>query len=310
MKALARVVVSLTLSIAVTVEPASAQAACSLSPIFALFRIVAGADIVRDCREPATIGENGDVSQATTKGMAVFRRADQVTAFTDGQVTWLWGPEGLQARPNGTRLTWEASPSELQPATVAGLPIFESTEQRRNAASRPPTPTPAPAPTANSDLAARCLRIVQEERAPLLRYLGPGSANAFVGAQEEWLQMCRESAAADGAAGVDCFGTVLHRKIEYVKMGTNPRRRLHAGRIPYVHRDGIRRRPARPAAVSRAGRVVHLPGHRQPVERRSAPWRTAPGTYATIEPVSRSCAEDVSCRFPIAASRSRASSPA
>jgi hypothetical protein len=56
---------------------AEAQMPCSLSPIFGLLRQVAGPDVVGDCKEPATLAENGDVTQVTTRGLAVYRYADQ-----------------------------------------------------------------------------------------------------------------------------------------------------------------------------------------------------------------------------------------
>ena len=50
---------------------------------------------------------NGDAVQATTSGLLVWRKADNVTAFTDGSTTWLNGPLGLQHRPNTQRFNWE-----------------------------------------------------------------------------------------------------------------------------------------------------------------------------------------------------------
>lgn len=42
----------------------------------------------------------GDTIQTTTGGLLVWRRADNVTAFTDGAITWVNGPAGLQQMPN------------------------------------------------------------------------------------------------------------------------------------------------------------------------------------------------------------------
>ncbi len=52
--------------------------------------------------------ENGDSLQATTKGLLVWRKADNFTAFTDGYRTWINGPHGLQVRLNTERFSWEA----------------------------------------------------------------------------------------------------------------------------------------------------------------------------------------------------------
>jgi hypothetical protein len=66
--------------------------------------------IVGDCREDEHHNpDNGDGLQQTTNGLLVWRQADNWTAFTDGTTTWINGPEGLQARPNGERLPWESS---------------------------------------------------------------------------------------------------------------------------------------------------------------------------------------------------------
>ena len=51
--------------------------------------------------------DNGDALQETTKGLLVWRKADNFTAFTDGARTWVNGPFGLQTRPNAERFDWE-----------------------------------------------------------------------------------------------------------------------------------------------------------------------------------------------------------
>src|SRR5581483_12048955 len=68
-------------------------------------------DVVGDCRvdehhNPA----NGDALQETTRGLLVWRKADNFTAFTDGYRTWVNGPLGLQTRLNTERFPWEAAP--------------------------------------------------------------------------------------------------------------------------------------------------------------------------------------------------------
>lgn len=71
-------------------------------------------------RIPEVVGEpleeehstaNGDTLQKTTRGLMVWSKADNHPRFTDGSQTWIWGPEGLQQRPNDQRLPWE-NPSE------------------------------------------------------------------------------------------------------------------------------------------------------------------------------------------------------
>ena len=55
----------------------------------------------------------GDDLQRTTKGLLVWRKADNVSAFTNGAWTWLLGPGGLEQRPNDRRFAWEPNPQKL-----------------------------------------------------------------------------------------------------------------------------------------------------------------------------------------------------
>ncbi len=50
---------------------------------------------------------SGDSIQRTSRGLMVWRREDNITAFTDGTTTWLDGPLGLQSRPNSIQFDWE-----------------------------------------------------------------------------------------------------------------------------------------------------------------------------------------------------------
>lgn len=66
-------------------------------------------NIVGDCRENERHdGLTGDGLQATTKGLLVWRKADNLTAFTDGFRTWVNGPNGIQVRLNTQRFPFEA----------------------------------------------------------------------------------------------------------------------------------------------------------------------------------------------------------
>ena len=51
---------------------------------------------------------NGDSLQTTSKGLMVWRKADNWTAFTNGSRTWVNGPFGVQERGNEERFAWEA----------------------------------------------------------------------------------------------------------------------------------------------------------------------------------------------------------
>ena len=64
-------------------------------------------DIVGQPLENEHYGPNGDSLQQTTKGLMVWRKADNWTAFTNGSQTWINGPFGLQSRLNDQRFDWE-----------------------------------------------------------------------------------------------------------------------------------------------------------------------------------------------------------
>src|SRR5919199_3907744 len=55
----------------------------------------------------------GDGVQATSTGVLVWRKSDNLTAFTDGLETWLDGPFGVQMRLNAQRFFWEPNPDNL-----------------------------------------------------------------------------------------------------------------------------------------------------------------------------------------------------
>lgn len=92
--------------------PAAAAAQCDFVLGFAaiktLITLSEGADRVGACLEnerfnPAT----GEATQRTESGLLTWRKADNWTAFSDGQQTWVNGPYGLQSRPDGGLLAWE-----------------------------------------------------------------------------------------------------------------------------------------------------------------------------------------------------------
>jgi hypothetical protein len=65
--------------------------------------------IMGDCKEIEHFElSTGNSLQATVGGLAVWRKEDNWTAFTNGTTTWLLGPCGLQTRPNaGPFFSWE-----------------------------------------------------------------------------------------------------------------------------------------------------------------------------------------------------------
>jgi len=198
------------LALALTVRPVAAQPACTLSPVFGLFRQVAGADVVGQCKEPAAVGSNGDVTQTTTRGLAVYRYADQVIAFTDGQTTWLFGPEGLQKRPIGDKFAWE----QVTPAASSPPPAPAPSPVAVQAPA-PPAPRPMPAPPATTDdedddespskltpaLAAKCSNLGYDMAAEMAPSAGAAAVDFGRAIEEE----CRDVVEEYGGPGYTCY---------------------------------------------------------------------------------------------------------
>jgi hypothetical protein len=76
---------------------------------------------IGDCIDNQASQPNGDAQQHTSKGLMAWRKADNWTAFTNGYMTWINGPQGLQSRLNTDRFDWEAAPAPA-PAPAAPAP--------------------------------------------------------------------------------------------------------------------------------------------------------------------------------------------
>ena len=86
-------------------QPTGAEPAFKLgfATLAALIPDVVGQPLENERHNP----ENGDALQQTTTGLMVWRKADNWTAFTNGYMTWINGPFGLQQRLNSERFDWE-----------------------------------------------------------------------------------------------------------------------------------------------------------------------------------------------------------
>jgi len=102
----------------------TAVANADSQPIFILgFKALAAEipDVVGEPLENENWAANGDSLQRTSRGLMVWRKADNWTAFTDGYRTWVNGPFGVQERLNDQLFDWE------HPASAVGsLPIPSS----------------------------------------------------------------------------------------------------------------------------------------------------------------------------------------
>jgi hypothetical protein len=106
-----------------TVTTAAAQTpACSFVLGFATLDSLIPA-VVGNCVTNETFNPvNGDSLQFTTNGLLVWRKSDNFTAFTNGSLTWVNGPLGLEQRADNQRFWWEANPDGLAiiPTPVPG----------------------------------------------------------------------------------------------------------------------------------------------------------------------------------------------
>lgn len=91
------------------VQPAACMFTLGFATLHDLIPGVVGNCVDDEIHEPGS----GDALQRTTNGLAVWRKSDNWTAFTDGARSWVNGPLGLQQRLNGQRFWWEANPDRL-----------------------------------------------------------------------------------------------------------------------------------------------------------------------------------------------------
>jgi hypothetical protein len=131
--------------VGLSMPQASVAADCTYELGFAVIR-----DLIPDrvglCLENAHGTENGDVLQATSLGLLVWRKADNWTAYTNGDRTWVNGPCGLQERAEDHRFLWEIS--NYTPCTEPGTVAFvEDTTRPTPTVNTAPVPTSTPIPT-------------------------------------------------------------------------------------------------------------------------------------------------------------------
>lgn len=126
----------------------AAQGACEFRLGFATLRdmiVSQYGEIVGPCLENENFEPStGNALQRTGGGLMVWRKADNWTAFTDGNRTFLNGPDGLAVRPNaGPLFGWEA-PVPAPPPQPSPLPPPPAP------APSQPGPVSAPAPQSGS----------------------------------------------------------------------------------------------------------------------------------------------------------------
>lgn len=126
LRAFAAMVVAL--SVALFATPTSANAAtCSFVGGFKILHD-ALPTIVGACTGDEHHSATGDGLQGTSRGLLVWRKADNFAAFTDGFRTWINGPFGIQQRLNAQRFCWELDATAncvqpVSPSCRAGNPL-------------------------------------------------------------------------------------------------------------------------------------------------------------------------------------------
>ena len=132
MTAIARCIGFLAVLIFLSLSSATTISAASTCQLVLGFRTLH--DLVPDAVGDCLVDEhhnpdNGDGLQETTRGLLVWRKADNFTAFTDGYRSWVNGPNGLQVRLNTESFAWERTavtpaPRPVVPSPTANGRIF------------------------------------------------------------------------------------------------------------------------------------------------------------------------------------------
>jgi hypothetical protein len=105
-------------------EAANCQFVLGFKILHDLIPAITGDCLTNETHNPT----NGDGLQLTTRGLLVWRKADNFTAFTDGHQTWVNGPFGLQTRLNTARFPWEpdVAPANVDPRLSVAYRIAAS----------------------------------------------------------------------------------------------------------------------------------------------------------------------------------------
>ena len=117
-----RLLLAFALALSFLAPAAQSQAAgCAFQLGFATVHDLMPAQVGDCVDDEGHNPDNGDGLQHTTKGLMVWRKADNWTAFTNGYWTWINGPDGLAKRLNTQRFSWEANPDGLPVVAADGI---------------------------------------------------------------------------------------------------------------------------------------------------------------------------------------------
>ncbi|MGH2365863.1 MAG: hypothetical protein ACRDHX_14580, partial [Chloroflexota bacterium] len=101
-----------SVALAQQAQPTPAQTTPAACQFILGFKTLQALDAggIGTCLDNQTFAGNGDALEHTTKGLMVWRKSDNWTAFTNGYMTWINGPNGLVSRLNTVRFPWEKDP--------------------------------------------------------------------------------------------------------------------------------------------------------------------------------------------------------
>jgi hypothetical protein len=99
-------------------------AGCSFHHRLGELRARIGTSLVGECVEAAHPQAGDEMHQRTTRGELIWHEEDGRAAFTDGEHSWITGPNGIVRRRNEERFAWErdADDKPRPPTTTHVLP--------------------------------------------------------------------------------------------------------------------------------------------------------------------------------------------
>ncbi len=111
--------------------------------------------LIGDCLADEQYDASGSVVsfQPTTRGLLVWRKADNWTGFTDGYRTWISTEDGLQRRLNTDRYVWESDAGAPGTSLIAQVSVAGTGRGQSRRHHRPPVS----GPDATEQLATRTL---------------------------------------------------------------------------------------------------------------------------------------------------------
>jgi hypothetical protein len=94
----------ITVGLAVPRPGSAEESGCTFAPSFQTLHDLLPETVGACLTDEYYDAETGTIEQPTTGGLLAWRGADGLVAFTDGETTWILGPDGLASRLNNAPL--------------------------------------------------------------------------------------------------------------------------------------------------------------------------------------------------------------